>query len=111
MKASFAMVTVLAGLALATPANPAARAEAAAAAGAVEVAEVGVLNAEQEAEVEETVQALAILDPQCVSCIRKNCAASVQWDLDKSHQYHPIHEEDLTLLVYRSVVTSASPVT
>ena len=77
MKASFAMVTVLAGLALATPANPAARAEAAAAAGAVEVAEVGVLNAEQEAEVEETVQALAILDPQCVSCIRKNCAASV----------------------------------
>ncbi|KJZ69388.1 hypothetical protein HIM_11227 [Hirsutella minnesotensis 3608] len=69
MKVSFALVTVLAGLALATPA---ARAEAAAAEGA----EVGAPNAEQEAEVTANVQALAALDPLCVSCVRRNCAAS-----------------------------------
>jgi hypothetical protein len=72
MKLSFALVTVLAGLALATPSNPAARAEAAAA----EVADVGAPNAEQLAEVNANVQALAALDPACVSCVRRNCGAS-----------------------------------
>ncbi|KAH7014288.1 uncharacterized protein B0I36DRAFT_355530 [Microdochium trichocladiopsis] len=76
MKASFALITVLAGLALATPSNPAARAEAAAAAAAAEFAEVGAPNAEQEAEVTANVEALAALDPSCVSCVRRNCSAS-----------------------------------
>ncbi|KAJ1325236.1 hypothetical protein MN608_09947 [Microdochium nivale] len=73
MKASFAAITVLAGLAFATPLDPASRAEAA----AVDFAGVEALNAEQLAEVDDTVQALAILDPNCVSCVRRNCAASV----------------------------------
>ena len=72
MKVSFALVTVLAGLALATPTNPAARAEVASA----DVADVGAPTAEQEAEVNANVEALAALDPSCVSCVRKNCSAS-----------------------------------
>ncbi|EPE32041.1 hypothetical protein GLAREA_12123 [Glarea lozoyensis ATCC 20868] len=71
MKVSLALFTVLAGLALATPSHPAARAETASG-----VADVGAPNAEQLAEVAANVQALAALDPACVSCVRRNCSAS-----------------------------------